>query len=98
MEVQSFREQILLTDNEFLDVLANTSGLGHAARRLRYQVYCVERGAEPRSNDIETDQFDAYARQVLLIPRQRGRPSGPSWPLLRGARLASDMWWEGGHA
>jgi len=76
MDIQNLREQILRTDNEFSVILADTPELVHAACRLRYQVYCVERGFEPGSNGIETDEFDAHARHVLLIHRQSGEIIG----------------------
>jgi len=70
MNIQLRREQILHTENEFSVVLADTPELVDAACRLRYQVYCVERGFEPGSNGIETDEFDSRARHVLLIHRE----------------------------
>ena len=76
MEVQSLREQILHTDNEFSVVLADSPELVDAACRLRYQVYCVERGFEAGSNGIETDEFDSRARHVVLIHRQSGEVIG----------------------
>jgi predicted GNAT family N-acyltransferase len=76
MDVQSLREKIFRTDNQFSVIVADTPELVHAACRLRYQVYCVERGFEPESNGIETDEFDAYARHVLLIHRQSGEIIG----------------------
>ena len=76
MDVQSLCEKIFRTDNELSVIVADTPELVHAACRLRYQVYCVERGFEPGSNGIETDEFDAYARHVLLIHRQSGEIIG----------------------
>ena len=72
MEIQSLREQIVRTDNEFSVVVADTQELMDAAFRLRYQVYCVERGFEPGSNGLEMDEFDGDACHVLLIHRQSG--------------------------
>jgi len=40
--------------------------------RLRYQVYCVERGFEPGCNGQETDRFDSISRHVLLRHRSTG--------------------------
>ena len=34
--------------------------------RLRYQVYCLERGFEPARNGRESDRFDPYARHALV--------------------------------
>jgi N-acyl-L-homoserine lactone synthetase len=37
--------------------------------RLRYQVYCLERGFEPAHNGRETDDFDHFARHALIRHR-----------------------------
>jgi N-acyl-L-homoserine lactone synthetase len=42
------------------------------AQRLRYKVYCEERGYEPGSNGLEQDEFDATSCHVLV----RGLNSG----------------------
>jgi N-acyl-L-homoserine lactone synthetase len=76
MEIQCLRQQILHTEDAFSVVLAKTKEQIDAACRLRYQVYCVERGFEPGSNGVETDEFDAHARHVLLIHRQSGEVIG----------------------
>jgi N-acyl-L-homoserine lactone synthetase len=38
--------------------------------RLRFQVYCLERGFEPADNGRESDAFDPFARHALV--RHRG--------------------------
>ncbi|HVC61181.1 MAG TPA: GNAT family N-acyltransferase [Acetobacteraceae bacterium] len=76
MELQSLREQILHTDNAFSVVLADSRKQVEAACRLRYQVYCLERGFEPGRDGVETDQFDSRARHVLLVHRASGEPIG----------------------
>lgn len=76
MGLQRLREQILHTDNTFSVVLADTKELVEAACRLRYQVYCLERGFEPGNNGVETDEFDGRARHVLLVHRASGEPIG----------------------
>jgi len=37
--------------------------------RLRYQVYCLERGFEPAENGRESDAFDPFARHALIRHR-----------------------------
>ena len=37
--------------------------------RLRYQIYCLERGFEPPHNGRETDEFDHCSRHALLRHR-----------------------------
>lgn len=39
------------------------------AQRLRYKVYCEERGFEPGENGLEQDEFDEASRHVLVRSR-----------------------------
>jgi N-acyl-L-homoserine lactone synthetase len=39
------------------------------AQRLRYKVYCDERGFEPGENGLEQDEFDGISRHVLVRSR-----------------------------
>lgn len=55
--------------NEFETEIATTSMMLDEAYRLRYQVYCVERGYETSANGFETDSFDRSSRHVLLRRR-----------------------------
>jgi N-acyl-L-homoserine lactone synthetase len=57
-------------------LIANTPDLILECLRLRYQVYCVEKGFEPGRNGLETDPFDDEARHILLIHRASGEPIG----------------------
>lgn len=57
-------------------VIADTPELVSECLRLRYQVYCLEKGFEPGCNGLETDIFDEHARHVLLIHRASGEPIG----------------------
>lgn len=56
--------------------VADTHDKVEAAYRLRYQVYCLERGFEPSRGGRETDEFDANAGHVLLSQRSTGRVVG----------------------
>lgn len=55
---------------------AKTPDLIKECLRLRYQVYCVEKGFEPGCNGLEMDRFDDKSRHVLLVHRQSGEPVG----------------------
>jgi N-acyl-L-homoserine lactone synthetase len=46
------------------------------AQRLRYRVYCEERGFEPGENGLEMDAFDENARHVLVRSRDSGEVLG----------------------
>jgi len=46
------------------------------AQRLRYKVYCEERGFEPGANGLEQDTFDARSRHVLVRARNSGEVLG----------------------
>jgi N-acyl amino acid synthase of PEP-CTERM/exosortase system len=76
MQMLSLREQIRQAECAFSVIIADEPELVEAACRLRYQVYCLERGFEPGSNGIETDEFDRNARHVLLVHRQTGETIG----------------------
>jgi len=76
MQMPLLREQIQQIECAFSVIIADEPDLVEAACRLRYQVYCLERGFEPGSNSIETDEFDRHARHVLLIHRESGETIG----------------------
>lgn len=76
MDIQSLRKQILQTDRSFSVVIADNPRLMNEVYRLRYQIYCVERGFEPGDNGVEKDKFDARARHVLVIHRETGEAVG----------------------
>ncbi len=66
--------------NHWFDVIpANTPGLVEKAKRLRYQVYCIENdyedpSAHPRS--IERDEYDKRSVHRLLATRTSGAIAG----------------------
>ena len=49
------------------------------AQRLRYKVYCEERGYEPGANGLEQDEFDAMSCHVLI----RGLSTGAVFGTVR---------------
>ncbi|HEX3347230.1 MAG TPA: GNAT family N-acyltransferase, partial [Acetobacteraceae bacterium] len=56
--------------------VADKPELREAAFRLRYQVYCIERGYEPGHGGIESDRFDDRAGHAVLVQRSTGRVVG----------------------
>ena len=69
-------ERIAQATREFEVAVANTPVEREAAYRLRYQVYCLERGYEPGQGVLETDRFDARSGHVILTQRSTGRVVG----------------------
>lgn len=60
-----------------LDIeIATTEAQIEAAQRLRYKVYCEERGFEPGANGLEQDEFDHLSRHVLVRARATGEVLG----------------------
>jgi len=62
--------------DRFEIVVVNTDHELNEVFRLRYQVYCLERGFEPAINGRESDRFDRSAAHVLLRHRLSGQPVG----------------------
>ena len=63
----------------FETCLANTPALAETAYRIRYQVYCVERGfesAQEHATGLETDAYDNRSLAGLLIHRPSGDAMG----------------------
>lgn len=70
-------EEVLrtLSDQFFVDV-ADTPEAIEEAHRLRYQVYCLERGYESSDTGLEVDEFDAQSRHIVLRHQLTGRAVG----------------------
>jgi N-acyl amino acid synthase of PEP-CTERM/exosortase system len=64
----------------YFDIVpATTPDLLERAYRLRYQVYCVERGfiaPADHADGLETDAYDAHAVHSLLVHRASGATCG----------------------
>jgi N-acyl amino acid synthase of PEP-CTERM/exosortase system len=64
----------------FQIIVADTDELRSRAYKLRYQVYCLEvpNGLDPKDfpDGEETDEYDCYARQALLVHRPTGLVAG----------------------
>lgn len=70
-------EQTLLQcfKSHFATVDADRPPFVGDAYRLRYQIYCVEKGFEDSTahpNELEKDEFDSHAVQSLLLDRATG--------------------------
>jgi N-acyl-L-homoserine lactone synthetase len=70
------RDKVVLASQALSVVVADTPDLVAEACRLRYQVYCVERGFEPGDHGKESDDFDGCARHVLVTDRASGEAIG----------------------
>lgn len=57
---------IAAVTSELVVQIADTPALVRDAHRVRYQVYCLERGYEPGQDGLEIDDYDANARHVVL--------------------------------
>jgi N-acyl-L-homoserine lactone synthetase len=75
-EAQYRSRQVTVDADECIVLVADTPELISEVFRLRYQVYCVEKGYEPGCDGMESDEFDSDARHVLLIHRASGEPVG----------------------
>ncbi len=70
----------------FIVTVARTTEQIQEAFRLRYQVYCLERGFEAATLDgIERDRFDDLARHVIVCERVTGQVVGTLRFILPGA-------------
>src|SRR6185312_7020962 len=56
--------------------LADTPELVREAHRLRYQVYCLERGYKLDGEGLEIDEYDTRAHHVVLCHRRSGEVLG----------------------
>ncbi len=58
--------------NTYFEMIpANTDELKQEVYKLRYQVYCLEKGfLETRTNNIEYDEYDAYSSHYLIRHRE----------------------------
>lgn len=72
----SMEDAIRAVQQEISVELADTPELLREAYRLRYQVYCLERGYKLEAEELEIDEYDARARHVVLCHRQSGEVVG----------------------
>jgi len=76
MDMSTCGRPISADAGECTVLIADTPDLLEEVFRLRYQVYCIERGFEPGCGGKELDEFDSQARHVLLVHRASGEPIG----------------------
>ncbi len=67
---------LLRATADFRIEVADTPEKREAAYRLRYQVYCTERGYESGRGRLETDRYDDRAGHALLTQVSTGRVVG----------------------
>jgi len=72
----AFSTAIAAAREELTIEVARTEAQIVEAMRLRYRVYCEERGYEPGENGIEHDEFDPNAQHILVRSRATGEVFG----------------------
>lgn len=72
----AFTDAIQAARDELIVEIAACPGQELEAHRLRYRVYCEERGFEPGNNGLEQDEFDPASRHVLVRSRVTGTVLG----------------------
>lgn len=72
----AFSDAISAARDELQIEIATTPAQIIEAQRLRYRVYCEERGFEPGVGGLEQDDFDKHSRHVLVRSRITGRTLG----------------------
>ena len=65
--------------------IADTPARLLECKRLRYEVYCVERGFLAGGAGVEEDEFDSYSRHALVRSSATGRVFGTVRVVLPGA-------------
>jgi len=69
-------EALHAVNDEFIVSANLSSDIITECFRLRFEVYCQERGFLPGANGLEFDEFDEYSRHVALFCRQSGQLVG----------------------
>jgi N-acyl-L-homoserine lactone synthetase len=87
--MQAFGAAISAARNELVIEVATSNAQITEAKRLRYRVYCEERGFEPGENGLEQDEFDRNAAHVLVRSKASGEVFGT-------VRVVLSKWDEGG--
>jgi len=90
MDTRSASAAIAAARDDFDVVTADTPELVREAHRLRYQVYCIERGFEPGADGLEIDEYDEHSRHVLLTHRASGEVMGAARLVLPSLEAPQD--------
>jgi N-acyl-L-homoserine lactone synthetase len=88
----SLREAIAAVTQDFVVEAADTAELILDAQRLRYQVYCIERGFLISDNGVEHDEFDMHSRHVVLRRRGDGEVVGTTRLVLHDPYAPDDSY------
>ena len=72
----AFTDSIASAEEELLVEIAETPAQILEAKRVRYQVYCEERGFEAGQDGLEQDEFDEFSRHVLVRSQLTGKVFG----------------------
>jgi N-acyl-L-homoserine lactone synthetase len=86
----AFTDAIHAAQDELIVEVATSSEQVLDAQRLRYRVYCQERGFEPGKNGLEQDEFDPASRHVLVRSRISGIVLGTVRIVLSNASAGLD--------
>jgi N-acyl amino acid synthase of PEP-CTERM/exosortase system len=93
MQTNAMTAAIAAVLEEFSVETADRKDLVREACELRHQVYCRERAFEtPKEGEIETDDFDARARHVVLRHRASGKVIGTIRLVLMNPRVPDDSY------
>src|SRR3954466_3012265 len=84
--MSKFANAIASAQQELVVEIARTPEQVLEAKKLRYRVYCEERGFEPGEGGIEQDEFDDNARHA----RVRSGPQGEVFGTVRLVLGAED--------
>lgn len=76
MALSAFADAIDAASSEISVEIATTPEQVLEAQRLRYRVYCEERGFEPGVDGLEQDAFDDASRHILVRSKATGMVYG----------------------
>lgn len=68
----AFSDAIAAARDELTVEVATSADQVRQAQKLRYRVYCEERGFEPGAGGLEQDAYDGASRHVLVKSRATG--------------------------
>ena len=86
----AFSDAITAARDELRIEIATTPEQVIEAQKLRYRVYCEERGYEPGAGGLEQDAFDHTSRHVLVSSRVTGATLGTVRVVLPDAAAGQD--------
>jgi N-acyl-L-homoserine lactone synthetase len=72
MAIAAFSDAVDAAADEMSVEIADSPEQILEAQRLRYAVYCLERGFEPGADGLEQDAFDSASHHVLVRSKENG--------------------------